>query len=532
MRVRGTASVPIGIDLGTTYSVVAYVTPDGSIEILENDDGEQLTASAVHFGDRGQVMVGRVAKEMSQIEPDRVVTGIKRHMGKEHLLTFDGTAFHPEGISGVILRRLAQNAADFLKIDVDQLVTVITVPAYFGVAEHEATAAAAAIAGVSCIDLVAEPVAAALFYGISSGHTGTALVYDLGGGTFDATIVRLTETGPIVVAVDGSNELGGLNFDERLQDLLIERYVLATSDESAADDEEFLLHVGHQVEELKKALSRATSSSVQVGRGGSRARISISRDEFEKATSDLIAESLTVVDRVIASAEQLGAPRPGRVILVGGATRMVMVKAALENHLKIDVKLNEPDLAVAKGAAIHAMSLTSAAPQRHDLALASSGGAHRLATSKPVRSVTARAVGIKLFDSHDASGKRIFVQHLIQANTPLPVEAVHARVATILAGQERARIELMEQSGAVASSALEHNRRVLDGELVGLPPDLDAGEPIDITLSIGLDGRIRCLAMEPKSGRQLVLESYMEGVSDSEELAEQQVIVSGLKFAQ
>ena len=198
---------------------------------------------------------------------------------------------------------------------------------------------------------------------------------------------------------------------------------------------------------------------------------------------------------------------------------MVMVKAALEKHLKIDVKLNEPDLAVAKGAAIHAMSLTGAGSQRRSLTVASSGGARRLAASKPVRSVTARALGIKLFDSHDATGKRTFVEHLIQANTPLPVEAVHTRVATILAGQERARIELMEQSGA------------LDGELVGLPADLDAGEPIDITLSIGLDGRIRCFAMEPKSGRQLVLESYMEGVSDNEELAEQQVVVSGLKFA-
>jgi molecular chaperone DnaK len=527
---KGAALLPIGIDLGTTYSVVAHVTPEGSIEILDNDDGQQLTASAVHFGERGQVVVGRVAKEMSEIEPDRVVTGIKRHMGKEHVLTFDGTAFRPEGISGVILRRLAQNAADFLGIDVDQLVAVITVPAYFGVSEHEATAAAAAIAELTCIDLVAEPVAAALFYGVNSGDTGTALVYDLGGGTFDATIVRLTQTGPIVVAVDGSNELGGLNFDERLQDLLIERYALATSDESARYDEEFLLHLGHQAEELKKALSRATSASVQIGRAGSRARISVTRDEFEKATSDLIAESLTVVDRVIASAEQLGAPRPSRVILVGGATRMVMVKAALEKHLKVGVKLNEPDLAVAKGAAIHAMSLTGATSQRRHLILGSSDGAQRLATSKPVRSVTARALGIKLFDSHDATGQRIFVQHLIQANTPLPVEAVHTRVATILAGQDRARIELMEQSGAVASPAMAHNRRVLDGELVGLPADLEAGAPIDIVLSIGLDGRIRCSAMEPKSGRQLILESYMDGVSDNEELAKQQLVVGGIKF--
>ena len=116
---------------------------------------------------------------------------------------------------------------------------------------------------------------------------------------------------------------------------------------------------------------------MQVQRAGSRARISVSRDEFEKATSDLIAESLTVVDRVIASAEQLGTPRPSRVILVGGASRMVMVKAALEKHLKVGVKLNEPDLAVAKGAAIHAMSLTGAISQQGDLDLAPSGGAHR-----------------------------------------------------------------------------------------------------------------------------------------------------------
>jgi molecular chaperone DnaK (HSP70) len=136
-----------------------------------------------------------------------------------------------------------------------------------------------------------------------------------------------------------------------------------------------------------------------------------------------------------------------------------------------------------------------------------------------------------LLDSYDASGERMFVQHLIHANTPLPVEGVQTRIATVIAGQERARIELMEQSGAVASSEVEHNRRVLDGELVGLPADLEAGAPIDITLSIGVDGRIRCFATEPKSGRQLVLESYMDGVSDNEELAKQQSIVGGIKFA-
>jgi molecular chaperone DnaK len=120
---KGAALVPIGIDLGTTYSVVAHVTPEGSIEIFDNDDGQQLTASAVHFGDRGHVAVGRVAKEMSEIEPDRVVTGIKRHMGKEHVLTFDGTAFRPEGISGsscAAWPRMLRNSSELMAISLSR----------------------------------------------------------------------------------------------------------------------------------------------------------------------------------------------------------------------------------------------------------------------------------------------------------------------------------------------------------------------------------------------------------------------------
>lgn len=521
----------IGIDLGTTYSVVARVTSDGRVEVLPNAEGELLTASAVHFSERGPVAVGRTAKELWPVEPDRIVTTIKRHMGTDHVLHFDGTDFRPEGISAIILRSLAGTAAVEMGLEVGQLAAVITVPAYFGVAEREATAAAAAIAGLRCLDLVAEPVAAALSYGITSGETGVVLVYDLGGGTFDATIVSLTADGPVVVAVDGSNELGGLNFDERLQNLLVDRYCLATSDPDAVDDEEFLLQLGAQIEGAKKALTRAESASVTVRRGTGSARLTVTREEFERVSADLLAESLAVVDRAVESAVRLGTARPKRAVLVGGSTRMPMVKAALEGHLGIPVQLSEPDLAVAKGAAIHARALVGPPDPELRRTVPTTGVAQRLAASRPVRSVVARALGVKLMDSHDPAGERVFVDHLIPANTRLPVAGTQATFATILKGQDRVRVELMEQAGVVASPELAHNRRVLDGELVGLPNDLAAGSPIELTLSVGLDGRISCVAVEPSSGRQLLLESYVEGVSDQEDLEQQRAAVSGLRWA-
>lgn len=523
--------VTIGIDLGTTYSVVAHVSEVGDVRVLPNDLGELLTPSAVYFDDQGGVTVGGEARAYAAAVPDRVVTGIKRHMGREHSLMFGDHTYRPEGISAVILKQLAANAAAELGVDVEQLAAVITVPAYFGVAEREATAAAAQIAGLKCLDLVAEPVAAALSYGVGSGEVGTVLVYDLGGGTFDATIVKLSSDGPDVVAVDGSVQLGGLDFDYRLLQLVLDRYVAATSDGAALDDEDFVLRVGQQAEDFKINLSRAVTGSATVHREGASAKVAVTRNEFEHATNDLMVETLEVVDRVISTGVSLGAPRPSMVILVGGATRMPMVSSRLEAHLGVPVRLRDPDQAVAKGAAIHGYSMLP--EQMKSLAPSSNGritGIGRLAASKPVRSVVPRALGVKLIDSHDASGERIFVEHLIKANTKLPVVGVSATFSTILDGQDKVRVELMEQAGAVASEEVEFNRRVLDGELQGIPGNLRAGSPIRITISVGIDGRITCVAEEPKSGTSLILESYMDGVSDGVEVQSQQTALSALKF--
>jgi molecular chaperone DnaK (HSP70) len=150
---------------------------------------------------------------------------------------------------------------------------------------------------------------------------------------------------------------------------------------------------------------------------------------------------------------------------------------------------------------------------------------------RPVHSVVPRALGIKIFDSSDPNGERVIVQHLITANTALPVAGAQATFATIVRDQDRVRVELMEQAGSIASAEVAYNRRVLDGEIVDIPAGLAAGSPIDITLAVGLDGRLRCTATEPRSGRTLLLESYVEGVSDSADVEHQHAVVSGLRLA-
>lgn len=520
-------TTPIGIDLGTTISVVSHVSDDGQVRMLANDAEELLTPSVVYFESAGVVIVGEDAKRNGPFAPDRVVAAVKRHMGTDHTLDFDGVSYRPEGISAIILRALVESAARRLKVPLAELVAVVTVPAYFGTAEREATAAAARIAGLTILDLVAEPVASALSYGVTSDDRGTVLVYDLGGGTFDATVIKLTADGPTVVAVDGASKIGGLNFDERLGGLLLERYAAVADDEEALDDEEFVLRTYAAAEDLKKKLSIAESGSMKISRAGKSAKIVVSRAEFDQATATLVDETLQVVDRVIAAAAQLGAPRPGKVLLTGGSTRIPAIAIALQARLGVEVRLNDPDTAVAKGAAIHSRALASRGTGAAPLLLGGTAGARVLA-STPICSVVSRALGLKIYDSHDPAGTRVFVEHIVAANTPLPVTGATATFATVIDSQENIRIEIMEQAGSIAGAEVEFNRRILDGELTGLPAGLAAGSPIDFVLSVGTDGRISCTARERKSGIELVLESYMEGVADDAESDVQRAAVAGL----
>jgi molecular chaperone DnaK (HSP70) len=517
----------LGIDLGTTYSVVAHVGPDGEAEVIPNPQGSLTTPSAVYFEADGTAVIGQDAKESGSVDADNTVTHIKRRMGERFDIGVRGNVFGPEAISAIILRGLVDGARASIGGS-GRVRAVITVPAYFGIAEREATAQAAEIAGIEVLELIAEPVAAAVAYGVDKGETGTVLVYDLGGGTFDTTMVSLAPSGPRVLVTDGDHELGGADWDERILAHLIDRFCSLNAIDDAPDDESWLQDLALRSEQLKKDLTGITAKSLTIRHDGAVAKIEVTRAEVEDVTRDLLEQTFHIVDRTLASAKALGAPPPLKILLVGGSSRMPAVARELQARYGVETVLADPDLAVAKGAALHARALSG---QGLPGAVAGSmtKKAQRGLLLSQVSSVLPRGLGVLIHDSFDPEGTRKFVDHLVPANSPLPVRPVTKTFSTCLDNQEKIRIEIFEQAGAIASPELEHNRRVLDGELSGLP-QLRGGSPIEVEISIDRDGRITVTATEPKSRCRLVLESYIEGVADSAEANRQAEIVGGIRI--
>ncbi|MGW5648209.1 Hsp70 family protein [Saccharopolyspora sp. NPDC003752] len=485
----------LGIDLGTTYSAVASIV-DGEVEVVRNRLGELTTPSVVHFASADTAVVGAAARE--SLDPENTVELIKRRMGTEFELLFHGARHTPESVSALILRSLVDDAVARFGPH-GTVRAVITVPAYFGIREREATLQAARLAGIEVLEVLGEPVAAALHYS-AQAEPGAALVYDLGGGTFDTTVLRVADDGVHVVATDGDSRLGGADWNERIAEHLAAAFAREFPD-SDPDDEEFRQQLQGVTEHLKRQLSTVTSRRVKLRCGDDSGSFEIDRATLEDLGADLVERTLRIVDRVLADAAAKGVSRIDEVLLVGGATKAPMIRAALQAHLGRAPKIVDPDLAVVSGAAVRA---------------------HRLATAQDGTSaaVVPRSFGVLVEDSHD-EGLRSFVEHLVQRNDPLPATAT-ARFATIVNRQRSVRIQVFEQAGDVPSAEVEHNRRVLDGEFAGLPP-LPAGSVIELTLRVSADGLLAVTAREPLSGAALELEAYVDGVVDgaaTERLAE------------
>lgn len=501
----------LGIDLGTTNSVVASLDDRGEVVVLRNAVGEETTPSAVYFESKGAVVVGDEARHLTAMDPDNGVTLIKRHMGTEFPLLVRGQAHTPESISALILRQLVTAAQTPARPRV-----VITVPAYFGMAEREATAQAGRIAGLDVLELVDEPVAAAIHYGLTAPGTRTVLVYDLGGGTFDTTVLSVADGEVTVVATDGHNKLGGADVDERLLDLVLERLLglLPSADyDDLVGDEAKLGNLTVDVESAKRDLSTRTSCGVVVRTSTDRVTVPLGRDELESACADLFDATTDIIRRAVDTARAKGVSRIDEVIMVGGSSRIPMLATRLGQLLGVTPKLLDPDLAVAKGAALRAHQIVGSSQLR---ALAQTRGLSAQAQAGRVTPVVPRAVGILIEDSHDEGGERRFIAHLVHANTPLPVEQRTTDFGTILPDQDTVRIQVYEQAGSAISDEVGHNRCVLDGELAGLGR-LAAGAVIELTVSIALDGRLSVVAREPISGRALALEAFVTGVVDTAE---------------
>ena len=343
--------IVLGIDLGTTFSAMAHVNTYGKPEIVTNAEGFATTPSVVHFYDDDACVVGEEAVKMVVIDPENVVRFIKRHMGEEDFtLEFFGRAYTPQEISALILRKLKEDAEELLGKPIND--AVITVPAYFHSAQRGATAEAGAVAGLNVLSIINEPTAAAIAYGLDRiGGSRKLLVLDLGGGTFDVTVMRIEGTKLSTLASDGNAELGGKDWDDRLLNYVAEefydKFQLDPRDDAAPYQElyERCLHA-------KISLSTKDRAVIPVNYRGKRMAVKVTRELFEDLSADLVQQCEDTANIVLEKA-RLGWADLDDVLLVGGSTRMPMVRNMLERLSgKPPASGVNPDEVVATGAAL------------------------------------------------------------------------------------------------------------------------------------------------------------------------------------
>jgi len=346
----------IGIDLGTTYSVAAIIE-DGRAKVVRNAEGEKLTPSVLALTARGHRLVGSVAKRQGATNPERTVSSIKREMGTDHRVSLNGRSYSPQEISAFILRKIKRDVEDYLGEEVKK--AVITVPAYFNDGQRQATKEAGIMAGLDVMRIINEPTAASLAYGLDRESIQTILVWDLGGGTFDVSILELGDGMFHVKAVSGNTRLGGDDWDERLVDYLADKFL----DEEGLDIRSApvaLQRLREASEKAKRELSYKPSARISLpfiktGSGESKnLEASIDRSIFEDITADLREKLLGPTRQAIADSK-LTVEKIDRVVLVGGSTRMPSVRALVEEtfHKKPFIKIN-PDEVVGIGAAVQA----------------------------------------------------------------------------------------------------------------------------------------------------------------------------------
>lgn len=529
------ADKAFGIDLGTTYSAIAYIDDDGKPVVIENREGDQTTPSVVLMESASNFVVGKEAKNEILLHPEKTISLIKRHMGTKAAFTFYGKTYSPESISAIILKDLVDYARSATGIQTNKV--VITVPAYFGIPEKEATRQAGEIAGLDVIGIVEEPVAAALSVGIRPGDPRTVFVYDLGGGTFDCTIMDISESRIEVLVVDGKRQLGGADWDARLSDLVRDRFVAQAGlgDDDPMLDEDFAQKLFTQVEDLKRSLSRRESAAIVLTYGTKLEKVDIARAEFEEATRTLVAETIDIVRRALATAQE---KRPGlqptEILLVGGSSRMPMIEAALAREFGWTIRKTELDLAVAKGAAVYGFDPLPVPAAVADSAPGAEGAAasqsRRLLPSGQVvaiSSVLSRSLGIK-YTREIPQGREDYIGFEAHANDGLPAR-IRFSAGTFSDGQTEVDIHVFEQASERESESLDANLEVTppEGAVLRDLPRLPRGSTIEFDLDIDAEGKAAMSALEPTSGKRIDLKIVL-AVMQQKDVEEAKAAVAGL----
>lgn len=344
----------IGIDLGTTNSCVSVIE-GGEPVVIPNAEGARTTPSVVAFSKDGERMVGNVAKRQAITNPDRTISSIKRHMGSDYKVDIDGKAYTPQEISAIILQKLKSDAESYLGEKVTE--AVITVPAYFTDSQRQATKDAGKIAGLEVKRIINEPTAAALAFGIDKEEDQKVMVYDLGGGTFDVSIIEMGDGVQEVLATAGNNHLGGDDFDKKIMDWIVSEFK-KTSGIDLSGDKMAMQRVKEAAEKAKIDLSGMTTAQIslpfitQDATGPKHLDLTLTRAQFNQMTADLVEKTMGPVRQAM-SDSGLSMNEIDKILLVGGSTRIPEVQEAIEKFSgKKPFKGINPDECVAMGAAL------------------------------------------------------------------------------------------------------------------------------------------------------------------------------------
>lgn len=463
----------IGIDLGTTNSVVAYME-GGQPAIINNAEGSRLTPSVVAFTKEGERLIGQLAKRQAITNPDRTIQSIKRHMGTDHKVTIDDKTFTPQEISAMILQKLKQDAENYLGEKITK--AVITVPAYFSDSQRQATKDAGTIAGLEVLRIINEPTAAALAYGLDKEDDQTILVFDLGGGTFDVSILELGDGVFEVKATSGNNRLGGDDFDQRIVDYVADEF----KKEHGIDlrkDRMALQRLREAAEKAKIELSSMASTNINLpfitadASGPKHLDMTLTRAKFEELTRDLVEATMGPTRRALSDAG-LEPHEIDKVILVGGSTRIPAVQEAIKNLTgKEPHKGVNPDEVVAMGAAIQAGVL---AGEVHDVVLLD---------------VTPLSLGIETLGG-------VFTK-LIERNTTIPTSK--SQIFTTAAdGQTAVDIHVLQGERPMAADNITLGRF----QLTGIPPAPRGVPQIQVTFDIDANGIVNVSAKDLGTGKE------------------------------
>lgn len=504
----------VGIDLGTTFSTIAQVNEEGEPIPLPNEDDDVETASLILLADSGHVIVGPPRNRAALEKPENVVERIKRHMGVTAFKrTFDGHEITPEFISALILKKLKQDGEKRIGTVAN---AVITVPYYFNDTRRKATQDAGRIAGLNVIDIINEPTAATLTYAWHRGELGIVdkhfkprkiLIFDLGGGTFDSTLVEYTPTHFHVLATDGDVKLGGVDWNDRILDYVAKEFKEKHGIDPR-DSAQAIQILRNDCDAAKIALTDAKETTIHCRYEGKSMTVRLTREKFEEITADLLQRTADTTEFVIEQADcmfdQLDA-----VVLVGGSTHMPQVYRMLRDLTGLEPYVHpelNPHTAVARGAAIHAAILEA----KHRPESGMGEKVRKMLEAVHEEDVNSHGLGIVAMDHKQ---EKAINKIMIPRNTSLPFEITQT-FQTNKDNQQRVSVQVLEGDAPdpMACSLLGKCR------ITNLPPNLPKGTPVEVTYAFDKSGRISVSAREKATGQSAIIDIERRGTLNDDQV--------------